>query len=101
MAGCHNVEDIDSRSQHGQSTVTVKYKRGTNMDFARLELSEQLGAVRRELPDRAGQPFIRAYVPEELRAEALAALPPEEGGDFLPSDLVELTTLDSTIRLDR
>nr|MEE4268057.1 efflux RND transporter permease subunit [Candidatus Krumholzibacteria bacterium] len=69
VAGCHNVEDIDSRSQHGQSTVTVKYKRGTNMDFARLELSEQLGAVRRTLPTQAQQPTIRPYVPEELRAE--------------------------------
>ena len=63
------MEDIDSRSQHGQSTVTVKYKRGTNMDFARLELSEQLGAVRRTLPTQAQQPTIRPYVPEELRAE--------------------------------
>ncbi len=29
MAGCHGVEDIDSESRHGRSTVTVKYKRGT------------------------------------------------------------------------
>jgi D-alanyl-D-alanine dipeptidase len=37
---------------------------------------------------------------EQLRADALAATPPVEEGDFLPSDLVELVTLDSTIRLD-
>ena len=37
---------------------------------------------------------------EDLRAEALAATPPEEEGDFLPSDLVELVTLDPTFRLD-
>lgn len=37
---------------------------------------------------------------EQLRAEALAARQPVEVGEFLPSDLVELTTLDSTIRLD-
>jgi len=37
---------------------------------------------------------------EELRAEALAATPPEEDGGFLPSDLVELVTLDPTLRLD-
>ena len=49
-AGCHGVEDIDSRSRHSQSTVTVQYMRGTDMDFARLELSELLGAVRRNLP---------------------------------------------------
>ena len=67
VAGCHGVEDLDSQSRHGQSSVTVKYKRGTDMEFARLELSERLGAVRRNLPARAGQPFIRPYVPEELR----------------------------------
>lgn len=36
----------------------------------------------------------------ELREEALAASPPEEDGDFLGHDLVELTDLDATIRLD-
>jgi D-alanyl-D-alanine dipeptidase len=36
----------------------------------------------------------------ELRAEALKATPPEEHGDFLPNDLVELTKLDPTIKLD-
>ena len=36
----------------------------------------------------------------ELIKEALAAQPPEETGDFLPTDLVELTELDPTIKLD-
>jgi D-alanyl-D-alanine dipeptidase len=36
----------------------------------------------------------------QLRAEALAARPPVEEGDFRESDLAELTTLDATIRLD-
>ncbi|HKG45921.1 MAG TPA: M15 family metallopeptidase [Pyrinomonadaceae bacterium] len=35
-----------------------------------------------------------------LLKEALAAQPPQETGDFLPADLVELTTLDPTIKLD-
>ncbi len=38
--------------------------------------------------------------PEELREVALAATPPAEEGDFLPTDLVELVALDSTIALD-
>jgi D-alanyl-D-alanine dipeptidase len=37
---------------------------------------------------------------EELRAEALAASPPAQAADLLPPDLVELTRLDPTIRLD-
>ena len=36
----------------------------------------------------------------ELLREALAAKPPEETGDFKPTDLVELTALEPGIRLD-
>jgi D-alanyl-D-alanine dipeptidase len=36
----------------------------------------------------------------ELRAEALAARPPQEHGDFLRSDLVDLAKLDQRIKLD-
>lgn len=36
----------------------------------------------------------------ELRAQAAAAAPPEESGDFLDADLVRLTDLDPEIRLD-
>ncbi len=36
----------------------------------------------------------------ELRAEALQATPPSEAGPFRSAELVEVTTLDSTIRLD-
>lgn len=36
----------------------------------------------------------------ELRQEALAATPPAPRGDELPSDLVEVVTLDPTIHLD-
>jgi D-alanyl-D-alanine dipeptidase len=37
---------------------------------------------------------------EELRAEALKEQPPREQGTFFKSDLVELTKLDPTIKLD-
>jgi D-alanyl-D-alanine dipeptidase len=46
---------------------------------------------------------IRAAVrvdPEALRARALAALPPAETAAYVPADLVDLTTLDPSIRLD-
>ena len=36
----------------------------------------------------------------ELMKEALAAQPPQENGDFLQTDLIELRRLDSTIRLE-
>jgi D-alanyl-D-alanine dipeptidase len=37
---------------------------------------------------------------DSLMKAALAASPPTEEGDFLPTDLAELVTLDSTIKLD-
>jgi len=66
---CHGVDEIQTRSSPGRSQVSVSFRRDTNMEFARLELSEQLGAVRRALPGSAGQPAILPYVPEEFRTE--------------------------------
>jgi len=64
-----------------------------------------LGAAlkRRRIEPEAGANQLR--VPPvrpvaELLKEALAAKPPAETGDFLKSDLVELSKLDPTIRLD-
>ena len=59
--------------------------------YARIALGPAEGNVFRITPRRPV---------EALRRDALAATPPEEAGDFLPTDLVELVTLDSTIRLD-
>jgi CubicO group peptidase (beta-lactamase class C family)/D-alanyl-D-alanine dipeptidase len=57
---------------------------------------------RRHLDGEDGQTFtitpLRGV--EELRTEALAASPPEEEGRFRASDLVEVVTLDPSIRLD-
>jgi D-alanyl-D-alanine dipeptidase len=59
--------------------------------FSRIALGAEDGGTFRITPIRD---------PEQLRVEALAASPPSEEGDFLPSDLVELTDLDPTLRLD-
>lgn len=45
-------------------------------------------------------PQLPPYEIEKLRSDALRALPPTETGDFLPSDLVEVVTLEPGIRLD-
>src|SRR5688572_22502217 len=58
---------------------------------------------RRQIEPEAGANQLRVEpvrpVPELLK-EALAAQPPVENGEFLNPDLVELTKLDPTIRLD-
>jgi CubicO group peptidase (beta-lactamase class C family)/D-alanyl-D-alanine dipeptidase len=65
---------------------------------------EAAGVVfeRRNVGTEAGVTFrIEPVRPvEELRTAALAATPPEESGDFLEADLVELRSLDPTIRYD-
>lgn len=63
----------------------------TARTYARLQLRAEGGKSFRITPLRP---------PEELLAEALATAPPAEEGDFLEADLIELVTLDSTIRLD-
>ena len=65
----HGVEKVESRSRDGQSSVTVSFRRKINLDFARLDLNEQLGDVRRNLPLGAGQPQIMPFVPEEFRTD--------------------------------
>lgn len=57
---------------------------------------------RRNVGPESGETFrIRPVRPvAELRPAALAARPPRESGPFLDPDLVELTSLDDSIRLD-
>ncbi len=80
----HGVEEVKSTSRPGRSNVEVEFKRGTDLDFARLELNEQLSAVRRELPLNAGEPQVFSFVPEEFDTEDFftfsieSELPPNE-----------------------
>jgi len=68
-AQCRGVEEIESTSRHSMSTVEISYQRDIDIEFARLELNEQLGNVRRNLPAQANQPQVVPEVPEEMQAE--------------------------------
>ena len=87
----HGVDEITSRSSAGRSQVEISFRREVNLDFARVELNEQLGTVRRNLPLNAGQPTIRAYVPEEFETEQFFScslesnLPPNELRELVES----------------
>jgi HAE1 family hydrophobic/amphiphilic exporter-1 len=71
VRGVEKVSSISSE-QYGQarSQVTIEFARGTDMDFARLELSERLSAVEEELPEGVIGPRVEAYVPEEFREQS-------------------------------
>ena len=63
----------------------------------------QLVRTRNVIGPLAGEPQLKVTPVrplDEIRRDALTAVPPAESGSFKPTDLVDVTTLDSTIRLD-
>ncbi|UCG50692.1 MAG: efflux RND transporter permease subunit [Candidatus Latescibacterota bacterium] len=84
----HGVETVKSRSWAGRSQVEVSFRRDVDIDFARVDLNEQLGEVRRNLPLNASQPQIVAYVPEEFRTDQFFTFSLESPLD--PNELREL-----------
>jgi HAE1 family hydrophobic/amphiphilic exporter-1 len=67
------VERIVSLSQerygYATATITVEFQRGTDMDFARLDLSERLAALDEALPPEVAIPTIQPYTPDEFREQ--------------------------------
>jgi CubicO group peptidase (beta-lactamase class C family)/D-alanyl-D-alanine dipeptidase len=61
------------------------------VDFKRRPVGTEAGVTFKVKPRQSGP---------GLEREALAAHPPKESGDYRAPDLVELTTLDPTIKLD-
>ena len=55
MGRVHGVENVTSTSRSGQSQVEVAFRRDVDIDFGRVELNEELGAVLQvreaDLPD--------------------------------------------------
>jgi hydrophobic/amphiphilic exporter-1 (mainly G- bacteria), HAE1 family len=68
------VERIASRSREGAASIDVEFARETDMDFARLELSERLGSIENELPVGVRPPLIEMYVPDEFREQLQSVL---------------------------
>ncbi len=64
------VDKIRSRSEEeqgmGVAEITVEFDRDTDMDFARLELSERLAVLEEELPVGVAGPEVEPYIPEEF-----------------------------------
>ncbi len=59
------VEKVTSTSQANTSRIEVSFSQGTDMDFARMDLSERLAALRGDLPPRA-RTQVQPYVPREF-----------------------------------
>src|SRR5215813_4789101 len=88
-----------SSTRAGQKVVFARDSQGSvtqltldKVEYKRKPLGPEEGATQLKV-----QPL--RQVPDLIK-EALTAQPPQETGDFLPTDLVELTKLDPTIKLD-
>ncbi|MDQ3061755.1 MAG: serine hydrolase [Acidobacteriota bacterium] len=79
---------VFTRDANGRATQVV----AANVTFKRRQVGPEEGAQQLRI-----QPLRPV---SELLKEALAAQPPKETGDFRPTDLVELTKLDPTIKLE-
>lgn len=62
-----HVKNVSSISEEGKSTVNLEFNRGTDMDFAALELREKLSALNDEFPYGVQPPQIQKYVPKEFQ----------------------------------
>ena len=58
MYGLSNVEQVRSVSMTGLSVVTVVFKEGTDIYFARQQVFQQLQAAKEDIPKEAGTPEI-------------------------------------------
>jgi HAE1 family hydrophobic/amphiphilic exporter-1 len=67
------VEKIVSESfeENGQGTasIEVEFARGTDMDFARLDLAERVSTLEEELPPGVDRVVVEQYVPEEFQEQ--------------------------------
>jgi len=95
----NEFEFISSTTQAGKHVLFSRDSRGRVTAFKLGEVTYRRKPVGPE--EGATQLKIQVLRPvQTLIKEALAAQPPTETGDFLPTDLVELKKLDPTIKLD-
>ena len=63
------VQLIRSTSGEGSSNITVEFQRETDMNFARLELSERLDALANDFPSGVRLPLVQPYVPDDVQEQ--------------------------------
>lgn len=93
------VEEVTSTSAQengsGTTEVSVEFARGTDMNFARLDLLERFAALAEELPPDVAGPFAEPYVPDELSSQQMPFLRYTVTGPFTQEAL--RTTVDEQV----
>ena len=69
------VEKVVSSSSEGSASISIEFAHDTDMDFARLDLSERLATLEEnELPPGVDRVVVTPYVPEEFAQQGRALL---------------------------
>ena len=59
LAGIAGLQTITSRSQDGQSTITLEFRPGTSIDSASNDVRDRVGAAAAQLPNDIEPPVVR------------------------------------------
>ena len=71
VKGVEKVVSLSREDQGmGTSSIEVHFSRDTDMDFARLDLSERLSALEEELPPAVQRILVQPYVPPEFESRS-------------------------------
>lgn len=66
ISSVEGIEVIQSQSQANSSLVIMMFKNGTDLDQALLDVRERVDQVKQALPERAGDPNIMRFSPDQL-----------------------------------
>ncbi|MGM8364807.1 efflux RND transporter permease subunit [Virgibacillus sp. W0181] len=66
VSSVEGMETVQSQSQSGSSLVMMMFKNGTDLDQALLDVREKVDQVKGMLPERAGDPRIMRFSPDQL-----------------------------------
>ena len=74
-----NIDQIESSSSEGLSTVVVEFNYGTNLDVAAADVREKLDKIKKQLPDDADDPIVIQADPADRPIIRLAVTSNGEG----------------------
>ncbi len=73
LAGVPNVEKITSRSEEGQSRVTLEFAQGTNVDEAANDVRAALDRIRDDFPPEVESPRLWKFDPDNFPVAIIGA----------------------------
>ena len=72
LSGIHGVTDISSVSRKGSGSVTVSFRKGTDMEAARFESASAIRNIYPSLPEGLGYPLVRLSSGQDSGTAALS-----------------------------